>query len=226
MIVNPGLSRGGGLASYVRGLSPAAWFMHQRGITVTGQGVSQWDDQSGNGRHLKQGTDGARPTLNADGSILFNGTDEFLKCDAFTFNQPLTIYLLFKQVTWTNFDYICDGNTTNAVLFYQNGASPNISLFAGGDVSTNPDLAVDTYGVLCGVANGASSVVQINNTTAVTGDAGANNAAGFTLGARGGGDSAYSNIQVKEAILYAAAHDAATRARVVRYLSRVGNLSL
>jgi hypothetical protein len=66
----------------------AAWFRLGVGITETGQGVSQWDDQSGNGRHLKQGTDGARPSKQSDGSILFNGSDEFLKCDAFTFSQP------------------------------------------------------------------------------------------------------------------------------------------
>jgi hypothetical protein len=221
MIVNPGLSRGGGLASYVRGLSPAAWFMHQRGITVTGQGVSQWDDQSGNGRHLLQGTDGARPALQADRSILFNGTDELLNA-VFNLAQPLTVYTLLKQVTWTGNDFIWGQNSIGLV---QVTASPQIQLSAGAALANSSDLAVDTYGVVCCVVNGASSVLQVNNNTAITGNAGAATISNFGLGASSAG-AAFSNIEAKEVILFASAHDAATRARVVRYLSRVGNLSL
>jgi hypothetical protein len=229
MIVNPGLTRGGGGAGLILSLTPAAWFRYGVGITVTGQGVSQWDDQSGNARHLKQGTDGARPTLNADGSILFNGSDEFLKCDAFTLNQPETVYILFKQVTWTGGDYVYDGNGSNGMAVYQTTATPNLYQFAGGAVNANAitTLAVDTYGVLASVFNGASSLNQLNNDSPVSGeDVGANNAGGFTLGSNGAGNGGWSNIQVKEAILYSAAHDATTRARVISYLARVGNLGL
>ncbi len=48
-------------AGIVSSLGPAAWFRANTGITVTGLGVSQWDDQSGNARHLLQGTDANRP---------------------------------------------------------------------------------------------------------------------------------------------------------------------
>lgn len=210
-------------AAVVRGLTPAAWFRYGQGITVTGAGVSQWDDQSGNARHLKQGTDTNRPALQADNSILFDGVDNYLKCDAFTLNQPETVYLLAKQVTWTQTDRIFDGNTVNTGVLYQDVVTPRIYLFAGSAAAANPDLAVDTYGAVCAIFNGASSLIQVNNGTAITGDAGASNMGGLTLGASGTPD-AYGNIQVKEVIVFAAAHDAGQRAAVIAYLRSVGGI--
>src|SRR5690348_15932843 len=160
----------------------AAYFKFNTGITVTGAGVSQWSDQSGNGRHLLQATDTYRPALQADGSILFDGADNYLKCNAFTLNQPETIYLRLKQVTWTTAEYFCDGNATatGAVLQAAAGspASPQIELRAGGVIGPNSDLAIGSYGVVCAVINGASSVLVVDSGAAVTGNAGASNMGG------------------------------------------------
>lgn len=205
----------------IPGLLPAAYFKFNTGITVTGAGVSQWDDQSGNGRHLLQATDTNRPALQADGSILFDGVDNYLKCDAFTLNQPATFYLRFRQVTWTDQDRIFDGNTLNASPLYQASATPTIRIFAGtAEVADNGNLAVNTYGSVAVVFNGASSSILVNATTETTGNPGASNPAGFTLGATPT-PSAYSNIQVKEVAIFAAAHSAATRANVIAYLNRL-----
>jgi hypothetical protein len=43
------------------GSSIKLWLRADYGITQTGSGVSQWNDQSGNGNHAVQGTDAARP---------------------------------------------------------------------------------------------------------------------------------------------------------------------
>ena len=58
-------------------------------ITVTGQGVSNWSDKSGNNRNASQGTDGFRPITGAASQnglnvLQFNGSDEF-----FTFGTAL-----------------------------------------------------------------------------------------------------------------------------------------
>lgn len=44
------------------------------------------------------------PTLMDDGSILFDGTDNYLKCDAFTLGMPpVTVYMLAKNIAvWQN----------------------------------------------------------------------------------------------------------------------------
>lgn len=219
-------SRGSLTPAGILALVPAAWFRYGVGITVTGAGVSQWDDQSGNGRHLKQGTDTNRPALQADNTILFDGADNFLVCDAFTLNQPTTVYILFKQVSWTIDDRIYDGNTLNAMGFRQDSATPQINIIAGATGPISTALAIGVYGVVSAVFNGASSVLQVNNNTPTVGNAGAGNAGGFTLGARGAGAGASaSNVQAKEIIIFPVAHDGATRKKVTDYLTRYVGLS-
>lgn len=205
------------------GLGPAAWFRNQQGITQAGGFVSQWDDQSGNGRHLLQATGTNQPSLQADGSILFDGVDNFLKCAAFTLNQPETVYILVNQVTWTGNDIIFDGDADGGGQLFQRTVTPTIALFAGTSSANNTGLAVGTYGAVVAVFNGASSLLQVNNGTPSTGDAGANNLSGFTLGSNG---VTFSNIQVKEAILFPSAHSATTRAQVIQYLATVGGISV
>jgi hypothetical protein len=212
-------------ANGIAGLGPAAWFRYGTGITITGSGVSQWDDQSGNGRHLLQATDANRPQKQADSSILFDGVAYFLKCNAFTLPQPVSLYLLMKQVTWTAGTGICDGNAVSTGLLINRTASPQFALNVGADAAINGNLAVGSYGVVAAQFNGASSSLQINNTAATTGNPGSTAMGGFTLGARGS-NTVFANIQAKEAILFAAAHDATQRARVINYLAAVGGIAL
>jgi hypothetical protein len=193
----------------------AAWWRFNTGITVTGQGVSEWADQSGNARHQVQGTDGSRPPKQADGSILFNGSDEFL---AATFNlaQPWTLYFLGKQITWTATDQLIG---SASAFINQRTASPQIGLNAGSALGTvSPTL--DTYFVLSVVGNGASSLNQLNYAAPVTGNAGTGNLNNPRIGCSGAG-TLFSHIQVKEVILFSAAHDAITRKRQIDYLRAV-----
>lgn len=202
----------------------AAWFQNNKGITSSLGAVSQWDDQSGNGRHLKQATGTNQPALQADGSILFDGVDNYLKCDAFTLSQPITYYLLANQITWTDNDVLVDGNTNDVGLLHQSGSTPALRIYAGAGVALAASPSIGAYHVLYAVFNGASSVVGADNGATSTGNAGASNMGGLTLGAHADGASNWSNIQAKEFIVYAAAHDAATRNVVINYLMNLGGL--
>lgn len=341
----------GSLGFVTSGLLPpkfsglTAWYRYNSGITVTGSGVSQWDDQSGNGNHLLQGTDTNRPlpgslgseattdgdmsssanwteqaghnitggelvltsaaddtktfqtsaetltagksylvtytisgysaggafirlanniattiksadgtfseivtiatasdqliriiasgttTLNIDdvsikeidftAGLLFDGVDNFLKANAFTLNQPTTVYILGKQITWTLNDTLFDGDTTNTGRLYQKTATPQLTIIADNSALTpldTTDLLIDTYGVVNVVVDGVNSSIQVNNNAAVTGSLGTNNMGGFTLGALGS-PSFYSHIQVKEVIIYNVAHNATQRASIINYLN-------
>lgn len=216
----PSTSGGTSLDGIISALFPAAHWAPKRfpgDVTVTGLGASSVLDRSGNSNALLQGTDAKRPALQGDGTILFNGTSHFLKCNAFTLVQPETIYLVFKQVSWTDADHICNGDSANVALF-QSGFTPRLSMFAGSSTGNNTNLAVGTYGVVAAVFNGASSLTQVNNTAPSTGNAGASNPGGFTLGANNGGGGAWSNIQFAEGIVFPQAHDAATRAMLISAL--------
>lgn len=91
--------------------------------------------------------------------------------------------------------------------------------------NANTALALNTYAIVASVFNSVNSSIQINNGVVTSGDAGATNAAGFTLGANGNA-SVFSNIQAEECIVFPTAHDAATRAAVISYLATVGGLSV
>jgi hypothetical protein len=231
--VFPGEVPGSGVI-FKRGMIPAlpirdsiaAWFRYGRGISADGSNlVSQWDDVSGNGRHLKQGTASNKPALQPDGSILFDGVDNFMKCDAFTLVQPITIYALFKTITATSNDTIYDGNAGNTMRLYQpTNSSPNLTSTANGTSLLTAPLAIGEYGVTCAVYNGNSGVLQINNGTPQAGAVGAGNGGGFQVGVFGNGIGNFSHIEVKEFILYTAAHDVTQRASVSRYLARVGKV--
>lgn len=193
----------------ILGLSPAAWWRYNTGITESSGAVSAWADQSGNSRNLVQATGTNQPALQGDGTILFDGVDNYLKCSAFTFNQPATICVLGKQITQANGQAICDGNTSDSMEFFQSTASATrVRLFAGANAIDNDDWAIDTYAAIRVVFSGASSLIQVNTNAAATGDPGAQNAGGFTLGGRGGA-AEFSNIQVGEVILFPAALTAA-----------------
>lgn len=199
----------------------AAWFRYGVGVSA-----AQWDDVSGNGRHLKQATGDSQPAVQGDGSLLFDGADDFMKCDAFTLNQPATVYLLFKQVTWTLNDFIFGGEATTNGRMFQSATTPDLRMNSGTAGAINAGLAVNTYGVVSLVFSGAASLLQVNNGTAVVANAGTNAMAGFTLGSQADGAAAWSHIQTKEVALYSGAHDAGTRAQVIAYLAGVGNLTL
>jgi hypothetical protein len=202
----------------------AAWFKYGVGITSSGGFVSQWDDQSGNARHLKQGTAPWQPPVQGDGSVLFDGVSAFLQTDAFTLNQPTTFYILGRQITWGAGLRWCDGVTGDAGTLQEITASPQVRLFSGSGLATiSPPL--NTYCVVSAVCNGAASSLQLNNNPAITGDAGASNMGGFALGS-GANGSHCGNIQAKEAIIYPVAHDATTRAQVVNYLMALGGVLL
>ncbi len=150
-------------------------------------------------------------------SALFNGTSHYLKCNAFTLNQPTCVLMVVKQVSWTNGDILCDGDSANTMLVYQIGSSPQFNASSDNGttrVGVNANLAVGSAGVLAVVFNGASSSSRVNNTTPVTGSVGSNNAGGFTLGARVTGTSP-SNIQVYETVIFPIAPSTAQLDRLV-----------
>ena len=198
--------------------STVLWVDSQENITKNGSDlVSLWGDKSGNGNDLVQATETNRPTWNSNG-ILFDGVDNFMKA-AFTLNQPEFIYIVFKQVTFTNVDKVFDGNSANTGFLTQSSPSPELKIYGGSALSTgNGDLALDTYGIVRVLFNGASSTFQINETTQITGNFGASSMGGFSLGARQDGVSP-SHIEVKEVIIRNVADSAQDEGTIYNYLA-------
>lgn len=146
---------------------------------VVGQQVLRIVDQSPNAHAL---TNSAGPTLQTYG-LRFDGTNDALAKN-FTLGIPFTRVSAIRQLTWENGDQIMGGGSNNAGTLLQSGTTPTIGIFDGTAVVSLSTLALNTWGVITEVHNGASSSIQLNNTTAVTGNPGSTGPGGVTLGKR------------------------------------------
>lgn len=204
--------------------SLVAWFRMGVGVTETLGLVSSWADQSGNGRDLLQAVALNQPTYSA-GVITFDGLAQYMKCAGFTWNQPEQVSILGKQITWNGaaFDTIVDGNTQAVMAFFQFSSTPEVDLFSGGSVvAGNTDWTLNTFNAVTCLFKGTGSSIKVGSNAETSGNTGASNASGFTLGAGGDGLSRYANIGVKEIILRNV-DDATIRAADQQYLIDLQN---
>ena len=202
----------------------AGWWRYRRGLTNQ-SGCSAWLDATNNSRTLLQATASKRPAIMSDGTLLFDGTSHTMTA-AFTLVQPFSVYMLFGQVTWTSGDIILDGST-GTTKWTQTGSTPAIAMNGGSALSGGSSIPVgnQTFGCACGVFNGTSSVYQSAGggpSVTITGDAGAGNPGGITIGSDRSGTNP-ANIMVREVIMYSIAHDAPTRLQILRYLSKIAS---
>lgn len=199
----------------------AAWYRFNRGITQAGGFASQWDDQTGNGRHLTQATGASQPAVQGDGSLLFDGTDDSMAATSWSQGEPVTYFIRYMPVSWTGSDAIVDGNPTGTSgKLEQSGVSPNVRATTDNAALLGPTAgpAIGAYGTNCCLFNGASSLLQTDLNAAVTGSLVADTMGGIRIGARAAATNC-SNIQVKEVIVYNAALSQTDINRVMTYLS-------
>lgn len=208
----------------------AAWYRADRGVTVA-TGVSQWDDQSGNARHLLQATAVSQPVFSASAgpnglpALTFDGSNDSMEANM-ALTQPTTIYAIFKQVTWIAGRTLLDGDPVNAIRVLQTnaGVTPQIEITAGATACNNGNAPVGVWVSGCFLFSGAASLTRINNTAEATGNAGTASATSLVLGADGGGFGDFGNVAFSEVLVYNAAHDPTTRAAIISYLMRRAGL--
>jgi len=204
------------------GFNPAdygtVWAWYKKGA---GNTVSQWDDSSGNGRHIVQPTAGLQPTV-AGGGLTFDGTDNVLIS-----NNPAahvvtaSVAIRFRQDGWAGnqliFGFSAAGDA-DICSFYQNTSTPNVSIYNGtASLDANNERAEDNFDVAFVVYAGASSVLRFIDGTDVTGNPGTIDCRGFTLGAYSTGLSG-SAVTVEEVIIWSTVVDGAGRTAVMTYL--------
>lgn len=203
---------------YTFGTTPSltslvAWYKFGAGTNNTASGVKRWEDRLF-GRHVIQDTTTLRPSVSS-GIVTFN--NQYLR-KVFALTQPCTFYALMRQDVWNSVSVMMDGATGNSGL-YQLSSSPELKGYAGTFSSVNSNAAINTFVAVCIVFNGASSVLRVNNTTPVTGDFGAGDAGGLTLGATSAG-SQRGRVSFKEVTVYNIAHGTpAQDAEITRLLA-------
>lgn len=205
-------------------LGPAAWWKQDTLSALSdGDPVGTWVDSSGNGRDLTQATAGKKPTyktaiVNGLAVVRFDGVDDAMHTAAFTLNQPLHYFLAVKLVTDPGgTDCYFDGNTADSVLLYNAATIGTVRMYAGSAGPTKTSVTWTNFRVLSAKYNGASSELSIDGDTAATGNTGAQNAGGVTLGARQT-DSAGANADIAEVLVYPSALSTPDKDAVETYL--------
>lgn len=185
--------------------------------------VTKWKDILGSGNDFITGS----CTWNVSNGMTFDGISQFLKTAQDTsLIQPLMIYMLVRQKTWTEGNVIFDGFTNNTAKLLQSGGVENnlIRVNAGiwSDVLTS--LSLEEWSVVRVLFNGPNSFIKINddinvNGTNITisGDFGANNALGFTIGSAATGESAFSDIDIQGIMLCTAVLSATDEENINKY---------
>lgn len=159
-------------------------------------------DQTGNGNHLTQATTANQPefTLSAIGSLpaMTITAGQSLVCLATSFNggvaiaQPFTLSAVFKDTATSSYGGVI-GDALQSQLYYVNGLG--IEIYAGLEL-VNTDAAV--WNSAQGIANGASSAINLNGLSNVTGDAGSRGLGGgssdIMLGRDGSGFDDFAGL--------------------------------
>lgn len=176
----------------------------------SGNAIQSWIDQSGLGNTPIQNTParqpiwtvGAGPTGSTNAVVFDAVDDELFK--AFALTQVTTIYLVCKIVTPPVADVdvtMIDGNGANTMRIYRdrNSGTQKVAVHEGvGLVST---VTPTNWMRLQVTFQGATTTVKNLGVLNVTGNTGANNAGGITIGCLGDGVSQPSNLAIAEAIV-------------------------
>lgn len=188
-----------------------AWFDASDESTITDAGggaVSAWNDKSGNGNNLSQGTGANRPTynvrqLNGLETVDFDGTADFMTTAAYAggdLTQPSTIFLVGKRDVNTADNYYYDGITSTKRHAHLVSAGNLYQTFAGAGLTGSAVATTAEY--LTTIFDGASTVSYLNGVSDITGVEGSQVMDGLTVGAAYAGGFGFLDGYVAEIIVY------------------------
>lgn len=135
-------------------------------VTVTGSGVSQWNDKSGSGNHLTQSTDASRPpyTRTVSGFTVPDfQTGDFLN-NSLSVVTPFTVLVVF---VWDGGDTDClIGRVTNDYRIFQ-VQSNTLSTWNGSNSDGITISSATTYAAGIRVDSAEGQVMRLGETTEV-----------------------------------------------------------
>jgi len=203
----------------------AFWFRSDLGTVKDGADrISQRQDQGTHLRHLNQVMDAKKPvhTANEFGSYpgdIYDGIDDVLKTDLFTFTQPYQIFMVYKIITLSpGYKYVFDGaNGPDTMVFAHKEASPSIVIYAGTILTCPIDLSAGNKVLASCKFNGASSEIIVNGVGA-TGNLGAAVGMGLVMG-NSQHEIQPTNISVADIFGFSPLPSAGVVANAINYLN-------
>jgi hypothetical protein len=175
-----------------------------------GDPVGAWDDASVSAKHATQATSTKRGTLKTNifgtrPAVRFDGVDDFLKTASMTLNAPCTEFHVGIQRTDPAGSVgVVEGTVVGPPEWanYWDGATNKLSAYAGTVLlgSVLPAIGTAYINVVTFTA-GVGSKVRLNGGAGVTGNIGATNPSGATLGAHPSGTNC-ANVDLAAVLFY------------------------
>lgn len=237
MAMSPRLLRPRATGFTPRSLSGlAAWYDAADSASITIQtGVQQWADKSGNGRNLVQNTTNNQPlhgsvTLNDKPVVTFDGSNDSMGC-AFTLTQPFSCFFVYRyEATPASGKVVLTARFagTSRSGEFQSFSASSMGLFAGNVLQiTGVGAAMTAFNIWDYEQNSTSSAIRLRKTGATaSGNAGANNAGGFSLATDGGiTPGSIANVSIAEVCVYSRGLSVSEADAVRKYLGTKWNLA-
>jgi len=215
----------------------AAWYDAADSSTIAIQtGVQQWGDKSGNGRNLVQNTTNNQPlhgsvTLNGKPVVTFDGTNDSMGC-ALTLNQPFSCFFVYRyEATPAAGKVVLTARFAGAGSRsgeFQSFSASSMGLFAGVALQINSvGAAMTAFNIWDYAQNSTSSAIRLRKTGATaSGNAGANNASGFSLATDGGASpGSIANVSIAEVCFYSRGLSVSEADAVRKYLGTKWDLA-
>lgn len=196
--------------------SPASSFLTFSEVNTWAGGnafATTFYDQSGGGRNLLQATTANQPQIinaaNSLPALLFDGSNDVLATGAFARTQPYAFNSVHRVVAAGSTYVLFDGLVNDTGQVYGSTGADTAVVYAGAGgvgLGTSTSIPIATRGAIGGTINGASSLLEVNAATiaSFSGNAGASNASGLTLGGRA--STLLANMESQEFILFSTAH--------------------
>ena len=184
--------------------------------------ASAWLNSIGPAPSLAQASGAAQPTINADGSLTFNGIAQYMQM-ATTLVQPTYAIVVAKEISRTTVgNNLIDGASSNTGILQNITNASTMTAYAGSFVTDSTHWSVGTKHIVVAGFNGNSGLIQIDNNAAVTGAIGSGNMGGLTVGSNAiQASTTWGNYQVWEIIILSAVPSAAKLAQIQNLLNQI-----
>lgn len=172
-------------------------------ITSSSGAVSQWNDLSGNGYHLTQGTAANKPTtgtrtISSLNAIDFDGSNDRMVNASIPMSGAMTVLLVAAmdvpgdQPAWIDTPTFL----REVLVVGTDGPTSEPGIYAGSSVPTGATPVITSTAAFqfTGIFNGASSLTRFNGAERGTGDAGTDGENGMTLAAFNDGSGAFNGL--------------------------------
>jgi hypothetical protein len=165
-------------------------------ITLNSGNVSQWNDLSGNSRHLTQSNTTLQPLYITSGAnsvgVGMDGIDDVMSTAAFTINQPFTRFLVITRRDSATAGTIINSasGTPNSPLANSSSSTTRVVMFGGtANLISGQDTVNGQRSQFGTIYNGASSELWNNGTSTTGVNIGTNGMNGVRIG--GGNPAPY-----------------------------------